>query len=277
MAATMITIAQVSDTHLGARTHLFRSNFDLIARALDAVRPVLVVASGDLTLDGADRDEDYTLAAAMFARLPAPVHAIPGNHDVGDHIAIMPQQPTTDERLARWSRHMGPDRWVVDEGNWRLIGLDTQIMGTHDEQAAQARMIDLALRDVGDRRIAVFMHKPAFVTSLDDPTFDYWSVSPLARDPLRALLAHPALRLVASGHLHLHRQTVAGRVRYAWAPAASFVVAPDEQPGLPGERPVGFLVHRLGEDEVTTELVSPPGLTRPFIHEIRDQTYPRAA
>lgn len=39
------------------------------------------------------------------------------------------------------------------------------------------------------------------------------------------------LRLVASGHLHLNHETMWGLVRYAWAPAVSFIVAEDEQPG----------------------------------------------
>ena len=42
------TVAQVSDTHLGARTPLVQANFDRVVDALDALRPDLVVASGDV-------------------------------------------------------------------------------------------------------------------------------------------------------------------------------------------------------------------------------------
>lgn len=271
------TVAQVSDTHLGAKTQLFRPNFDRVLAALDTIRPNLVVASGDVSLDGADHEADLALAAEQFARMPAPVHAIPGNHDVGDHPERAPNQPVTDDRLDRFRRTMGPDRWVLDHANWRILGLDSQIMGAHPAEASQARMIEDALATLGDRRLAVFIHKPLFAAHPDETAFDYWSVPPFARAPIRPIMAHPNLRLVASGHLHLHHETMRGPVRYAWAPSAAFIVAPDEQPGLTGGRPCAILIHRFGDDTVDTELLAPPGMDRPFIHEIREFTYPPAA
>ncbi len=271
------TVAQVSDTHLGARTPLVQANFDHVVAALDAVRPDLVVASGDVSLDGAGGDADMALAAAQFARLAGPVYAIPGNHDVGDHPERAPRQPVTDERLERFERAMGPPRWVVDRENWRLIGLDSQSMGAHPAERAQAAMIERALATLDDRLLAVFIHKPFFAADPDETLFDYWSVPPFARAPLRPLMAHPNLRLVASGHLHLHHETVRGAARHVWAPSTAFVVAPDEQLGLPGTRPCGILLHHFGDDAVETALLEPPGMARPFIHEIREFTYPRAA
>lgn len=270
------TVAQVSDPHLGARTPLFRGNFDRVARALDLVRPELVIATGDVSLDGADRADDLAFAAESFADLPAAVHAVPGNHDVGDHPERAPSQPVSDARLDRFRRTMGRDRWVIDRESWRLVGLNSQIMGAHAEEDEQAAMIETALADLGERRLAVFIHKPFFAADPAETQFDYWSVPPFARAPLRPIMAHPNLRLVASGHLHLHRATSLGRVRYAWAPAVSFIVAPDEQPDLPGERPCGVLLHRFGADEVATELVVPPGMERPYIHEVRHEAYPAA-
>ena len=268
------TIAQVSDTHLGSRTHLFRANFDRVVAALDDIRPDLVVASGDLTLDGADQDADMALAAGQFARFGAPVHSIPGNHDVGDHPERAPKQPVNDRRLDRFRRAMGPDRWVIDQDNWRIVGLDSQIMGAHPAEASQARLIEDALATLGDRRIAVFIHKPFFAADPDETLFDYWSVPPFARAPLRPLMAHPNLRLVASGHLHLHAEATRGPVRYAWAPSAAFVVEPEAQSELTGTRPTGILLHRFGDDEVETTLLAPPGMDVPYFAEIRDQTYP---
>jgi alkaline phosphatase D len=270
------TIAQVSDTHLGADTHLFRANFDRVLAALDTVRPEIVVASGDVSLDGAGHEADLVFAAAQFARMPAPVYAIPGNHDVGDHPERAPKQPVTDERLDRFRRIMGPDRWVLDHANWRILGLDSQIMGAHPAEASQARMIEDALNTLGDRRLAVFIHKPFFAADPDETPFDYWSVPPFARAPIRPIIAQQNLRLVASGHLHMHAEAMRGPVRYAWAPSTAFVVAPDEQPGLVGDRPCAILVHRFGDDTVETELLTPPGMERPYIHEIRELTYPPA-
>ena len=181
-------------------------------------------------------------------------------------------QPVDDVRLERFGANMGPDRWVVDRDGWRLLGLDSQIMGAHPSEASQARMIEEALATLGERRLAVFIHKPFFATDPEETLFGYWSVPPFARGPLRAVMAHPALRLVASGHLHLYHEQMRGAVNYAWAPSVAFVVAPEAQAGLPGERRCGILMHRFGTDTVTTELVEPPGMERPFIHEVQDQT-----
>ena len=274
----MFTLAQISDTHLGAGTALFRANFDTVAAALAAEVPDIIVASGDVSLDGADSEADMEFAAERFARLPRPVLAVPGNHDVGDHPDRAPRQPFDTERLLRFRRHFGQERWVLDRDGWRLLGLNSQVCGTgHPEEAAQADFIAEALAGLGARRLAVFLHKPIYVTTVDDPLFDYWSVPPFARAPFLPLLAHPALRLVASGHLHLHQEVARGAARFTWAPSVGFIVAEDEQPDLPGARPCGYLRHRFHADHVETSLVVPDGMERPFIHEVRAEAYPNSA
>ncbi|MGI4951242.1 MAG: metallophosphoesterase family protein [Janthinobacterium lividum] len=272
------TILQVSDTHLGAGTALFRSNFARLAEAAQHLAPELLVASGDVSLDGAGTEADLAYAAEQFRQL-GPVLAVPGNHDVGDHPERAPQQPVTTERLDRFRRHFGRDRWVRDHANWRILGLNSQVMGAHPEEHEQAAMIAAALDTLGGRRLAVFIHKPFFAHDPAETVFDYWSVPPFARGPLRAVMDHPALRLVASGHLHVHSETTHGpqAARYAWAPSVAFVVAPEEQPGLPGTRPCGALLHRFNEDAVETTLVATGAMDRPFIHEVRHEAYPDAA
>ena len=272
----MPTILQLSDAHLSSRNELFRGNLARIRAAVASTPLDLVVASGDLSLDGADRDEDLALAAALHREFPAPLMALPGNHDVGSHAHTMPRQPFDSTRLDRFRSHLGAGRGIVDLPGWRIVGLNTEVMGTgHDEEAEQAAFIAEAAAQAGERRIALCLHKPVFVTEPEDPTFDYWSVPPHAREALAPLLRHPALRLVASGHLHVHHHAMRGQVSYAWAPPLSFVVAPEEQPGLPGARCTGALLHHLHADHVETVLLSPEGMEMPFIHEIRHLTYAR--
>lgn len=272
----MSTILQLSDAHLSPRNELFRGNLARIRKAVASLPLDLVVATGDLSLDGADRDEDLALAATLHRDFPAPLLALPGNHDVGSHPHTMPHQPLDTVRLARFQRHLGLGRGVVDLPGWRVIGLNSEVMGTgHAEEALQAAFILEAAAGADDRRIALFLHKPVFVTERDDPDFDYWSVPPSARGVLAPLLDHPGLRLVASGHLHLHHHVMRGRVAYVWAPALSFVVNPAEQPGLPGTRVCGALLHRLHKDHVETELLAPAGTTIDHLDLVRPQTYPR--
>lgn len=256
------TVVQISDTHLSAGTCRFRANFDRVAAALDRLRPDLIVHTGDVSMDGADREVDLVCAASAHAGLPGAVLCVPGNHDVGDHPERALHQPVDDARLGRFGSRVGRDRWVHDREGWRLLGLNSQVMGAHGEADAQAAMIADALRTLGDRRLAVFIHKPFFTADPAETVFDYWSVPPFARGPLGAVMAHPALRLVASGHLHLYRDVMRGRARYVWAPSVAFVVDPGKQVGLPGERCCGVLLHDFGEDAVATRLVIPEGMER---------------
>lgn len=272
----MPSILHITDSHLSPHNMLFRDNLALVQAYARATPHDLVVNSGDLSLNGADRDEDLALAAELHRGFTAPLLALPGNHDTGTHPTMAPRQPFDSMRMERFRRHFGPGRGIVDLPGWRVVGLNTEAMGTgHVEEAAQADFIAEAAADAGTRRIALFLHKPAYVTVREDPNFDIWSVPPAGRGALAPLLDHPGLRLVASGHLHLHHRFTQGKVAYVWAPALSFVVSPGEQVGLPGDRICGALLHRLHEDHVETELVVPDGTTITLIDDVADQTYPR--
>ncbi len=268
------TVAQVSDTHLGSGTGLFRPNFARMVAALSQSPPDATVLSGDMSADGAGDPADLKFAAQMCRAL-GPTHAVPGNHDVGDAAHRDPLQPVTDARLAEFRKYFGPDRWVLDRDGWRLLGLNSQVMGAHPEETAQIAFIENALETLEDRRLAVFLHKSVFIHDPAETDFAYWTVPAGARRALRPLLEHPALRLVASGHLHIRHAEQRGRVWYHWAPSVAFVVRPEDQPGLPGERICGALLHRFDTDGVTTTVLRPEWLEQPFIHEVTpDMTAP---
>lgn len=270
----MPSILQITDAHLSPRNGLFRENLERIRRAVEDDPPDLVVATGDLSLDGADRDEDMAFAAALHRAFPAPLLALPGNHDVGSHPGMQPRQPVTEHRLERFRTHIGPGRGVVDLPGWRVIGLNTEVMGMGiAEEAAQDAFLDDAIAAAGARRIALFLHKPIFVTTPGDAAFDEWSVPPPARARLAALIGHPALRLVASGHLHLHHEFSIDRVAFAWAPALSFHVSPVQQQGLPGLRHGGALLHHLHADHVETRLLQPNGVATVPLDDVLHLTY----
>jgi 3',5'-cyclic AMP phosphodiesterase CpdA len=142
-----LRVVQISDTHLSGRKPLFQANFDTLCAWLHADPPDLIVCSGDLSLDGADSEEDLRFAAEQLARLPARCLAIPGNHDVGDFAELATSQVISAERLARWHAVMGADHFVHEVPGWRLIGLNTQSLGSGlAEEAAQAEALQEAER-----------------------------------------------------------------------------------------------------------------------------------
>jgi alkaline phosphatase D len=267
----MPTILQISDTHLSPRNGLFLDNIAALRRVAEERRPDLTVFSGDLSLDGADRDDDLAFAWDLLRAFPGENLFIPGNHDTGSHPISMPHQPVNTKRMARYRRFFGDGFGAVDLPGWRVIGLNTEIMATGVEEELQVAFIAGTAATLGDRRIALFLHKPVFVTRADDPAIDVWSVPPAARAGLSPLLSHPSLRLIASGHLHMFRQEIEGRVSRVWAPAASFVMTPDQQDGLQGERRCGALLHHLSTDGVTTERLHLPDT---WAADIKHLTYP---
>src|SRR6516165_536405 len=136
-------IIQISDTHLSPVKPHFADNWAPLAAWIAAERPDLVIHTGDVTVDGADVEEDLRYAVELMRGLGIRFRAVPGNHDVGD--AGHPRQPVTSERLERWRAHFGPDRWIEDVEGFRLIGLDAMLLGGgHPEEAAQAAWLEAA-------------------------------------------------------------------------------------------------------------------------------------
>jgi len=158
-------IVQISDTHFSPSKPHFNGNWEPIRRWIEEVKPDLVVHTGDLTIDGADQEDDIVFSMALLGELDVPVLVVPGNHDVGH----MPgsQQPIDDARLERWRRLAGPDRFAKGIGGWRLIGLNGLLIGSgHAEEQAQFDWLVETLEGREGRRLAIFAHKPLFV---DDP------------------------------------------------------------------------------------------------------------
>ncbi|MCS6853604.1 MAG: metallophosphoesterase [Elioraea sp.] len=270
----MFSVVQISDSHVSPRIRRFNANWQAAVTAVNRLSPDLVVHTGDATLDGADSDDDCAFAARGLAALAAPVRVVPGNHDVGDGGSRY--QPATQDRLARFERHFGPASWTEDRPGWRLIGLNSQAMGAGDglAQGVTAAIAE-ALRSLGDRRLAVFLHKPALIEALEEGEVGYWAVPPAARGPLALLLTHPALRLVASGHLHVARLAAHGPATLAWCPATGFLVGekllPDAKGGV---RQLGLMRHVFRDDVVETEILPIPEAEPIEIDSFVDEIYP---
>ncbi|WP_043834217.1 metallophosphoesterase family protein [Muricoccus aerilatus] len=263
-------LAQISDTHLSDRVPGFRANFDLLAEHLRAARPDLVINTGDISLDGADRAEDLAFAREAHEELGLDLLALPGNHDVGDDPLPDCRQPADAERLTRWRAQLGPDTFVRDVPGWRLIGLNTQITATsHPEAEEQMEMLVRALHGTAGRAVAVFMHKPLCQERMEETDSTYWCVQPAPRHRLFNLLLPQRPAFVASGHVHQWRDRgVCQGLRQIWAPSVAFIVG-DAWQETAGEKTVGFVEHLLHPDgSFETRVVSLPHLTRHDIGEM---------
>ncbi|KEA04305.1 metallophosphoesterase family protein [Rhizobium rhizogenes] len=267
-------IIQITDTHLSPNKPHFNGNWEPLARWIEAAGADLVIHTGDLSVDGADKDEDLTFSMDLMRQVSVPMLIVPGNHDVG-HLPGS-YQPVNPERLARWRRLVGPDYWAKDVDNWRLIGLNSLLMGFEDaEEQKQFDWLQETLESRGNRRVALFAHKPLFVDAPNEGDTGYWSVRPAQRRRLYDLISAHDVALLGSGHLHWTWEGRFNDTALVWAPPAAFILDTMERE-MPGERLIGAAIHELGDD-VTTEIVAVPGMTAYFLDDVVMEVYPQAA
>ena len=223
----MARIVVLSDIHLSPTHGFFWENWCVAREFANAANADAVIVNGDLAINGPDSDAEIAFAATALGKLRASiVKALPGNHDVGDEPPGQDaRQILSADRLARWDKSFVSDRWTVDAGGWRLIGVDAQLFGSGlAREEEQDRWLDEQLRAAG-RPIALFLHKPLF---LEDPADDLVTPScmvPSARARLLQRLDRSDVRLIVSGHLHQHRNRMVGRRRHLWVPAVAFASA----------------------------------------------------
>jgi 3',5'-cyclic AMP phosphodiesterase CpdA len=118
-----VTIAQISDTHLGEpqAPHAF----DNLRRTVDMVNarhPDAVIVSGDV---GENYDQ-WLIARGILKWLRAPVYYAPGNHDVH----------TTD--VQKYREVFGPDYYRFQVKGVTFLVIDSQLLGNFDNFDAQS-------------------------------------------------------------------------------------------------------------------------------------------
>ena len=158
----------LSDIHLSPTHGFFWENWHLARDFANKAAADAVIVNGDLTINGPDSDEEVKFAALALKSLRGPVLPLPGNHDVGDEPPGQdPDQIVNAQRLARWDRFLGADRWMLDTGGWRLVGVNAQLFGSSlTREDEQNRWLEQQLIAAAGRPIALFLHKPLF---LEDP------------------------------------------------------------------------------------------------------------
>ena len=277
-----LRILQLSDTHLSPRTKRFRENNELMLGALRTADHDLIVHTGDITLDGIRFEEDYRFCREFLDRAEKHILYIPGNHDVGDNPRL--SQPETvmgsaisANRLDRFLRYYGDDKWSIDRGNWRILGINSLRIGSGlDGERQQNDWIREQLNSLGERYLALFTHQPLFVDDPENAELTYWTVDPTGRENLRDLMLHPQLRLIASGHLHQHRSREFGQARLEWCPSIAFTTREELVPEMGGKREVGFLEHDLHDDgSVETRVATLSGFVNDNLDDYLLEVYPK--
>lgn len=193
-------IAQITDLHTGSRIKMPGYEVDTLSRVAKAVAhlnaldpaPDLVLATGDLTRDGAR--EEYEALKAAFASLAMPVYLLPGNHD--DRAML---------RAVFGEQGYLPDdgflHYTIEEPPLRIVALDTQIPGESRGELCASRLawFEATLDAAPERPTLIAMHHPPFSTGL--PEFDRIGLS--GAEAMGAIVArHPQIETILCGHVH---------------------------------------------------------------------------
>jgi 3',5'-cyclic AMP phosphodiesterase CpdA len=258
-------LTQISDTHLARRLTTLTDNFHRVSEYIDATRPDLVVNSGDLAFDGPTNRDDLEFAKTLHGALPVTCRYLPGNHDIGDNPTLIgpaPAQPATEDERQTFLSIFGEDRWRFEAAGWCFIGLNSLIMNTGlASETEQHEWLASELSSTNGKPIALFLHKPLYLNSPDDPELPATSIRyvPMpVRSRLVEMLRAVDLRLVASGHVHQRRDFTYGHVRHVWAPSAGFII-PDRMQEVIGAKEVGLVEYRFQPDGFEVRHVKAPG------------------
>jgi 3',5'-cyclic AMP phosphodiesterase CpdA len=258
-------LIQISDPHLTPRHAPLTANFERVSAHIDAVRPDLVINSGDLAFDAPTSPDDLAFARRLHDALPVPCRYLPGNHDVGDNpteFGPQPPHPVSEAGCRSFTRTFGDDRWRFEAAGWSFIGLNSLLMQSGlAAEDAQLDWLAAQLAATRGRPVALFLHKPLFLDTPEDPELQASAIRyipPPARRRLMPILATADLRLVASGHVHQRRDFTFRGIRHVWAPSSGFIISDRQQERI-GLKEVGLVDYRFRPDSFEVRHIRAPG------------------
>ncbi len=270
----MPTIAHISDLHLQSGVPARQAQVEPILRKINAMKPDLVVISGDVTDDGWDSIEELKWAKGWLdERIDAEWFAVPGNHDVGN-FASQSLGRISEQRVANWETVFGYNVGYTKgctptdrPRGLRVLGFNSMLFGATCKQQKLEHQWLKQISDVLIRtsshvewHVAVFIHTPLFIERPNEtshPDTDYWLGHQKPRRLFLESLIHLGVKLICSGHVHQTRLTEVDGIKIAWAPPASgtWVHAPG-LPNPPMPAKTGFFLHTLHDDgRVESELI----------------------
>jgi 3',5'-cyclic AMP phosphodiesterase CpdA len=264
----MAHVIIISDPHLSPTHGFFWDNWCRACDVVNRLAPDAVIVSGDLCINGPDSDAEVAFARQALGRLKPPVHAIPGNHDVGDEPPGQEAGQIIDAyRLQRWTSVFGTDRFAFDLGGWRVLGINAQLLGSGlAQETEQDVWLDGEL-DRSSQPIMLALHKPLLLQSADEAEMTASSVNPEPRARLLRRLKTAPVQLVVSGHLHCRRDVVRDGLRCIWAPSTAFVHRAHPFDGAACE--VGVLSVELDGGGARVEAIDIPGLVAYELAELK--------
>jgi Icc protein len=261
------TFVHASDTHIAERT-IARTR--RLRAMTDSLVPDFVLITGDLVRDAlrvseAEARGYYDLFAAERKLFRAPVHTVPGNHEIfgiETHLShVDPQHPLFGRGMYR--DYFGPDYYSFTRGGVHFIALNTvDVAGQWYHGHVDSLQLAWLRRDVAaipaDMPVVTFNHIPFYMTADQVNGFEDEPPAPTlitvngkaqfrhvvsnAADVLAALGARRSV-LALGGHIHFAEKIERAGETVRFATSAATV-------GPAGKRPSGFTVYTVRDGVV---------------------------
>ena len=238
-------IVQITDLHLLAdplgelkgvctRTNL-QAVLDVLRRDFGSAERLIV--TGDLAHD--ELLETYEVLREMLAEWLPKLRVIPGNHENRGFM----RQVFGDRVLAAGDRNVFSD--LI--GGWRLIGLDSQLVGEVRGQLGESQRDWLARELAAEplRPTGIFLHHP----TLEVGTRWLDEIRVEDADLLHDLLPkNRQVKFVCAGHIHHEMTVTQGNVLMLTTPSTSVQFLPETDRLIPDLIPPGFRIFDLEAD-----------------------------
>ena len=215
VAETRFFFVQITDTHFGERDHFGRTR-----RLVDQINRLpyeitCVVHTGDIFADNITDAGVRDAGLSVLRRLKAPLHLLPGNHDI--------LQKDLETTAAAYTRSVGPLFHQAEYHGVVFILAYTEplALGFALKGYEPLRELETALAAAGGKPIILFHHRPAVDDYYEFASPPAWDGP--ARAELEKLMAPHDVKAVITGHFHrdeLH--WVGGRPVFAAPPAAGY-------------------------------------------------------
>ncbi len=206
---THFFFAQITDTHFGDSDYLAR--LEKIVDSLNAlpVKIECVVLTGDISNNNMDSDGPVDAGIAVLKKLKAPLHALPGNHD------ILPQR--LKQTVSAYKKKFGPLAHKAEYRDVVFLFVFTEplrkryaIDGYHPLQ-----WLEKELKDAGEKPVLVFHHAPSVDDLYSNKLHEGWEKNTPA---WRKLLTDHKVKAVIAGHFHRDEMHWIGNVPLFVAP-----------------------------------------------------------
>jgi alkaline phosphatase D len=185
---------QITDTHFGDRDHLERTR-----RLVDQINRLpyeiaCVVHTGDVFADSITDETIVAQGLAVLGRLKAPVHILPGNHDV------LPGRLT--QTFSAFARRIGPPIQKAEYHGVVFLCAYTEpaALGFTAPGYDPLQALEAALASAAGRPVIVFHHRPAVEDFYENVSHTGWGDA--ARRRLESLLLAHNIKAVVTGHFH---------------------------------------------------------------------------